>query len=89
MVRRLCSEGHRVHVVVGPPGTGKTFALDAAREAWEASGYVVVGAAVAREAARNLEEKAGIRSTSVASLRMQLELGGEYGLGTAQRGHRR
>jgi hypothetical protein len=81
MVRRLCSEGHRVHVVVGPPGTGKTFALDAAREAWEASGYVVVGAAVAREAARNLEDKAGIRATSVASLRMQLDLGGEYGLG--------
>jgi conjugative relaxase-like TrwC/TraI family protein len=75
------AEGHRVHVVVGPPGTGKTFALDAAREAWEASGYVVVGAAVAREAARNLEEKAAIRSTSVLSLRIQLDLGGEYGLG--------
>ena len=40
MVRRLCSDGHGVQVVVGPPGTSKTFALDAAREAWEASGYV-------------------------------------------------
>ena len=81
MVRRLCSDGHRIQVVVGPPGTGKTFALDAAREAWQASGYVVVGAAVAREAARNLEEKSGIPATSVAAVRAQLAQGGEYGLG--------
>jgi len=82
MVRRLCLEGHRIHVVVGPPGTGKTFALDAAREAWDASGYVVVGAAVAWEAARNLEQKAGIRASSVAMLRFELEhMGPEYSLG--------
>jgi ATP-dependent exoDNAse (exonuclease V) alpha subunit len=70
-----------VQVVVGPPGTGKTFALDAAREAWEASGYTVVGAAVARRAARRVEVSAGIRSTSVAALQRELRIGGEYGLG--------
>jgi len=32
MVRRLCRHGDGVQV---PPGTGKTFALDAAREAWQ------------------------------------------------------
>jgi ATP-dependent exoDNAse (exonuclease V) alpha subunit len=66
--------------VVGPPGTGKTFALDAAREAWEASGYSVVGAAVARRA-RRIEVSAGIRSTSVAVLQRELRIGGEYALG--------
>ena len=50
------------------PGPGKTFALAAAREAWEASGHVVVGAALARRAARELEDDAGIPSTSVAAL---------------------
>jgi conjugative relaxase-like TrwC/TraI family protein len=81
MVRRLCVDGDRVQVVVGPAGTGKTFALDAAREAWEASGYTVVGAAVARRAARQLQASAGIESTSVAALQRELRMGGAYGLG--------
>jgi ATP-dependent exoDNAse (exonuclease V) alpha subunit len=68
MVRRLTSNGDGVAVVVGAAGTGKTFALDAAREAWEVSGVPVVGAAIAWRAARGLEEGAGIPSTSVAAL---------------------
>ena len=68
MVERLCRDGVGVAVVVGPPGTGKTFALDAAREAWQASGHSVHGAAVANRAARALHNGAGIDSTSVAAL---------------------
>ena len=68
MVERLCLEGDGVSVVVGKAGTGKTFALAAAREAWQAVGYPVLGVAVARRAARELEHDAGIRSTSVAAL---------------------
>lgn len=68
MVRRLCGEGAGIQVVVGPPGTGKTFALAAAREAWESSGYRVLGAAVARRAAVELTSAAGIEATSVAAL---------------------
>ncbi len=78
MVRRLCRDG--VQVVVGPPGTGKTFALDAAREAWQASGYVVCGAAVARQAAWGMWDAAGIRSTSVAALLAELGRGSEWGM---------
>jgi ATP-dependent exoDNAse (exonuclease V) alpha subunit len=52
--------------VVGNAGTGKTFAL-AACEAWEAAGLPVLGAAVARRAARELQSGAGIASTSVAA----------------------
>ncbi len=36
MVRRLARDGDGVAVVVGAAGAGKTFALAAAREAWEA-----------------------------------------------------
>jgi conjugative relaxase-like TrwC/TraI family protein len=35
MVRRLTTSGAGVEVVVGKAGTGKTYALDAARDAWE------------------------------------------------------
>src|SRR5215218_6172500 len=67
MVERLCRDGDGVSVVVGKAGTGKTFALAAAREAWQAAGLPVLGVAVARRAARELEHDAGIRSTSVAA----------------------
>ena len=72
MVRRLTEEGAGVAVVVGPAGAGKTHALAAAREAWERSGARVLGAALARRAARELEDGAGIPSTSIAALLDQL-----------------
>ena len=68
MVERLCLDGDGVGVVVGKAGTGKTFALGAAREAWQSAGLPVLGVAVARRAARELEQDAGIASTSVAAL---------------------
>ena len=80
MVRRLLGGGEGVQVVVGPAGTGKTFALDAARAAWEAEGYRVIGAALARRAARELQDGAGIPSTSLAALLGELRDGGERGL---------
>jgi conjugative relaxase-like TrwC/TraI family protein len=75
MVQRLCLDGAGVQVVVGPPGTGKTFALAAAREAWEASGLKVYGAAVARRAAMELTSSAGIDATSVTALLGDLRRG--------------
>ena len=75
MVTRLARDGDRVAVVVGQAGTGKTYALDAAREAWEASGTTVLGAAVARRAARELSDGAGIEATSIAALQRRLRLG--------------
>jgi conjugative relaxase-like TrwC/TraI family protein len=73
IVRRLAGDGDAVAVVVGVAGAGKTFALAAAREAWEASGTPVIGAAVAWRAARGLEEEAGIAATSVAAILARLE----------------
>ncbi len=80
MVRRLLRGGEGVQVVVGPAGTGKTFALEAARTGWEAEGYRVIGAALARRAARELQDGAGIPSTSLAALLGELREGGERGL---------
>jgi conjugative relaxase-like TrwC/TraI family protein len=73
MVARLTGSGAGVEVVVGKAGTGKTYALDAARDAWEASGVPVAGVALAARAALELETSAGIRSTTLARLLRQLD----------------
>jgi hypothetical protein len=73
MVAQLTGSGAGVEVVVGKAGTGKTYALDAAREAWEASGVPVTGVALAARAALELEASAGIRSTTLARLLRQLD----------------
>ncbi|WP_028066549.1 MobF family relaxase [Solirubrobacter soli] len=80
MVETLCFGGDGVAVVAGKAGAGKTFALGAAREAWQAAGYPVLGVATARRAANELQTGAGIESTSVAALLADLRRGGGAGL---------
>jgi conjugative relaxase-like TrwC/TraI family protein len=66
MVRALAMQGRRLSVVRGDAGTGKTFALGAYREAMEAAGWHVAGAASTRRAAAELGE-VGIAATSIAA----------------------
>jgi conjugative relaxase-like TrwC/TraI family protein len=68
MVRSVTTSGHGVEVVVGPAGTGKTTALDAARAAWAASGIDVIGTALAARTALALEAGAGIPTATVDQL---------------------
>ena len=59
--------------VVGYAGTGKSYVLGAARDAWEACGYRVQGSALSAVAALNLEGSAGIESRTIASLFYRLD----------------
>src|SRR5262249_8079397 len=80
MVEQLCRSGRPVEVVIGRAGAGKTFTLDAVREAFEASGHRVIGASLAARAARELQSGAGIESATAHSLRAALD-GGRTSLG--------
>jgi Ti-type conjugative transfer relaxase TraA len=73
MVGELTASGRGVEVVVGKAGTGKTFALDAARDVWESSGIRVVGCALSARAAKELEAGSGIESSTIAALMKDLD----------------
>jgi conjugative relaxase-like TrwC/TraI family protein len=80
MVERLTGSGAGVDVVVGVAGSGKTFALGAARDAWVSSNHRIIGAALSARAAAELQDGSGIPSTTIARLLADLDRPDAHGL---------
>ncbi|MDF2691152.1 MAG: mobA [Gammaproteobacteria bacterium] len=60
-------EGGDVRSLIGLAGTGKSYLLNAAREAWEKDHYQVIGMALSGNAAENLQDSSKIQSRTIAS----------------------
>ena len=72
-VEGILTSGRGVELVVGMAGSGKTTALAAVRDAFEAAGYEVVGTSTSGQAARTLGREAGIaQSRTLASLNWRI-----------------
>ncbi len=67
-VLALAGSSDAVSVLVGPAGTGKTFALDTVRSVYETAGFRVLGAAPSARAAHELEHGARIESMTMHRL---------------------
>jgi conjugative relaxase-like TrwC/TraI family protein len=80
MVRTICGSGDGIEIVEGVAGAGKTFALAAARGAWDASGYRVIGCSLAARAARQLQDDAEIPAATIDRLLGDLERSNGLGL---------
>jgi len=66
-VRHVLNPGS-LAMVIGDAGTGKSFSMKVASEAWQAQGFNVRGAALAGKAADELQTGSGIDSRTIASL---------------------
>lgn len=70
----LC-QGNRLSIVQGYAGSGKTFLLSAAKDAFEQSGFEVIGTAISSKAASGLAESTGIQSSNIAMLQINIAIG--------------
>lgn len=60
-LRYLTTGREGVAFIEGDAGTGKSFLMNGVKEAYEASGYQVLGVSFTNKAAKNLEEGSGIK----------------------------
>jgi len=75
MVRSITRSGHRVQCVLGPAGSGKTTALEAAVRAWCDAGFTPLATAVQGTHAEVLGNRTGVEARTVASLLMAVAKG--------------
>ena len=77
----ILTNGRAVEAIEGPPGTGKTTLMRAARVAWEAADYTVAGAATAAVAVQNLAAESGIESRTSGPMALPDQEGSRLGRG--------
>lgn len=75
LVEHFVSSGRFLAVGIGPPGTGKSTAMRAVREAWESTGGRVLGFAPSAVAASVLGDELGVRANTLHSLLVAHTLG--------------
>jgi conjugative relaxase-like TrwC/TraI family protein len=68
LVEHFVSSGRQLAVAIGPPGTGKSTAMAAVREAWQTTGGRVIGFAPSAVAAGVLGDELGVRANTLHSL---------------------
>jgi len=73
MVYGLTSELGSTKIALGIAGSGKSFALEAAKIAWEKAGYSVIGMAPTGKATLGLEQTTGIKSSTIDSFLVRQE----------------
>ena len=61
-----------ISVVVGRPGTGKSYLLKPVKDYFEANKYQVIGCALSGKVAKSLQTDTGIQSSTIASLTYKL-----------------
>ncbi|CZJ92305.1 DNA strand transferase [Legionella pneumophila] len=69
---RYITEGSQISVVIGRPGTGKSYLLKPIKEYYEHHKYRVIGAALSGKVAKSLQTDTGIQSSTIASLTYKL-----------------
>src|SRR6266540_2577315 len=85
MVRDVCLGGAGVQVVVGRPGTGKTYTLGVARHAWQLDGYQLLAAAPTGIATVSLEAEGFEEVATVDRLLGELDRDHHLGRGRGDR----
>ncbi|MFJ4649677.1 MobF family relaxase [Nocardia sp. NPDC088792] len=81
IARYLCTIGTQFAVAVGPAGTGKTTAMKAVADAWQASGRTVIALAPSAAAARELGASLHTPARTLHKLFAQISFGVPTGLG--------
>ena len=81
MVEHICLNDDGIVNISGFAGTGKSFSLDAVRQVYEAKGYKTIGVAPSGKAADSLQSGAGIQSSTIHKLLIQIEMYNKYGKG--------
>ncbi|WP_198507069.1 MobF family relaxase [Mariprofundus aestuarium] len=70
-----CCGSDGVIAVQGSAGSGKSYSLGAVQEAYQKSGYTVMGCALSAVAAQNLQDGSNIKSGTIHRLLIDIEAG--------------